>query len=106
VAYHTSEEHPFLGREFHQQREFSEHTAQLIDEEVARILHSASDRASAMLQQYRHQLDLLAESLVEREILDEREIEALIGPSPNLRSDRNGIPKGTENAKTPTTEAS
>ena len=42
VAYRTSEEHPFLGKEFHEQREFSEHTAQLIDEEVARILHAAA----------------------------------------------------------------
>ncbi len=42
VAYRTSEEHPFLGKEFHEQREFSEHTAQLIDEEVSRILHAAA----------------------------------------------------------------
>ena len=45
VAYRTSEEHPFLGREIYEQREFSEHTAQLIDEEVSRILHEADARA-------------------------------------------------------------
>jgi cell division protease FtsH len=32
VAYRTSEEHPFLGKEIYEQREFSEHTAQVIDE--------------------------------------------------------------------------
>ena len=36
VAFRTSEEHPFLGKEIDEQREFSEHTAQVIDEEVSR----------------------------------------------------------------------
>ncbi|MCE9547925.1 MAG: ATP-dependent zinc metalloprotease FtsH [Planctomycetia bacterium] len=90
VAYHISEEHPFLGRELHQQREFSEHTAQLIDEEVARLLHGAADRAVAMLEKHRDLLDKLATALIEREVLDDREIEQLIGPSANPRSNRNG----------------
>jgi cell division protease FtsH len=93
VAYHASEEHPFLGREIYQHREFSEHTAQLIDEEVARILHAASDRAQAMLEEHRGKLDRLAESLVEREMLDDKDIEQLIGPSGNRPSERNGAPK-------------
>ncbi|MCE9552985.1 MAG: ATP-dependent zinc metalloprotease FtsH [Planctomycetes bacterium] len=102
VAYHASEEHPFLGREIHQQREFSEHTAQLIDEEVARILHAASDRALAMLQEHRANLDRLAEALVEREILDDKEIEQLIGPTGNRPAElRNGAPKASK----PTTTA-
>jgi len=93
VAYHASEEHPFLGREIYQHREFSEHTAQLIDEEVARILHAASDRAQAMLEENREKLDRLAQSLVEREMLDDKDIEQLIGPSGNRPSERNGAPK-------------
>jgi cell division protease FtsH len=81
VAYRTSEEHPFLGKEFHEQREFSEHTAQLIDEEVARILHAADERAMKLLAEHRDKLELLARELEAREILDEREVEALIGPA-------------------------
>ena len=38
VFFRASEEHPFLGREMAELRDHSEHTAQLIDEEVARIL--------------------------------------------------------------------
>jgi cell division protease FtsH len=103
VAYHASEEHPFLGREIHQQREFSEHTAQLIDEEVARILHTASDRAMAMLQEHRAKLDALAEALVEREILDDKEIEQLIGPTGNRPSEqRNGKPSESKPTNTAT----
>ncbi|MGA0041256.1 MAG: ATP-dependent zinc metalloprotease FtsH, partial [Pirellulales bacterium] len=41
VACHGAQEHPFLGRDVYEQREFSEHTAQIIDEEVSRILNEA-----------------------------------------------------------------
>jgi cell division protease FtsH len=89
VAYRTSEEHPFLGKEIQEPREFSEHTAQIIDEEVSRILHQASERASSLLDQHRGSLDKLARALIEREVLDDLEIAAVIGPSPN-RAASNG----------------
>ena len=92
VAYRTSEEHPFLGKEIHEQREFSEHTAQVIDEEVARILHAAADRAKDLLSKHRGELDTLAAALEAQEILDEKEIEALLGPSANRLAERNGKP--------------
>jgi len=82
VAYHDSEDHPFLGREIAQhERRFSEHTAQVIDEEVAKILHAAEDRAKQTLEQHDDKLQSLAEALLEREVLDEDEIRELIGPS-------------------------
>jgi cell division protease FtsH len=82
VAYHTTEDHPFLGREIAQhERQFSEHTAQMIDEEVAKLLHAAEDRAKRTLEQHSTQLTELAEALLAREVLDESEITALIGPS-------------------------
>ena len=90
VAYRTSEEHPFLGKEIYEQREFSEHSAQLIDEEVSRILHAASDRAMQLLVQHRGDLERLADALEKAEVLDEAEIEQLIGPSINKRTESNG----------------
>jgi cell division protease FtsH len=83
VSLKTSEEHPFLGKEIHEQRHFSEHTAQMIDEEVARILHQAAEEAQRLLQRHRDKLDILATALEQREELDESEITALIGPSAN-----------------------
>jgi cell division protease FtsH len=91
VAYHTSEEHPFLGREIVQDhRPFSEHTAQIIDEEVAKIMHTAADRAQRVLAERRSELISLSEALLEKEVLDEHEIEALLGP-PRYRP----APQGT-----------
>jgi cell division protease FtsH len=87
VAFRTSEEHPFLGKEIVEQREFSENTAQLIDEEISRILREADERARALLIEQRVKLDLLATELEKREILDDVEIAELIGPSANRLAD-------------------
>jgi cell division protease FtsH len=84
VAYHAGEDHPFLGREIAQhERQFSEHTAQVIDEEVEKILHAAEDLAKRTIQQHTDKLATIAESLLEREVLDESEITELIGPCVN-----------------------
>ncbi|MCA9100213.1 MAG: ATP-dependent zinc metalloprotease FtsH [Planctomycetales bacterium] len=90
VAYRTSEEHPFLGREIHEQRDFSEQTAHMIDEEVARILHAAYDRALEILTEHRHQLDLLSKKLEEQEMLDDADIERLVGPPASRKYHKNG----------------
>ncbi len=87
VSYKLSDEDPFLGREIHQQRQFSEHTLEIIDDEVARILHDASDRAIAILSENRDKLDVLARALVEREEIGEKDIVELIGPSVHHRED-------------------
>ena len=86
VAFRDVEDHPFLGREISEPRQFSEHTAQLIDEEVVRILRAASDRAREMLTQAREKLDAVAHALEEEETLDDVAIEKLIGPPANPRS--------------------
>ncbi len=91
VAYRTSEEHPFLGREIYEQREFSEQTAHLIDEEVSRILHEAADEAQRLLAQHRDKLDAIAHALEDKEVLDDLEIEELVGPSAyRHRAETNG----------------
>ena len=63
-------------------RDHSEHTAQLIDEEVSRILREADERAFQLLEEHRDDLERLTEALIEREVLSVSEIEALIGKRP------------------------
>jgi cell division protease FtsH len=81
VSYKSSEDDPFLGREMHQSRPFSEHTQETIDNEVSKILNEASARAMELLNEQRDKLDLIKEALMEREELTEKEIEDLIGVS-------------------------
>ncbi len=92
VAFQQSDDNPFLGREIVQEhRHYSEHTAQVIDEEVAKILHSAADRAKRCLTEYQDQLVQLSEALLDREVLDEDEIEAILGPSSNRSPEERSI---------------
>lgn len=81
VSYKTSDDDPFLGREMHQQRQFSEHTQELIDAEVARILNDASHRATHLLTDRRVELEAVTRGLLAREELSEAEIEEFAGPS-------------------------
>ncbi|MGD9127373.1 MAG: cell division protein FtsH, partial [Planctomycetia bacterium] len=92
VAFHASDENPFLGKEMAEPRHFSEHTAQVIDEEIIRILHEAASRAESILRDNRDKLDTFAQALEEHETLQEDEIEELIGP-PLYRKDNEGDEK-------------
>ncbi|MCC9640967.1 ATP-dependent zinc metalloprotease FtsH [Rhodopirellula sp. JC740] len=85
VSYKTTDEDPFLGREIHQQRQFSEHTQELIDEEVARILMEADQKAEQLLREHRGQLETITRALLDREELSEMELTELIGPSIHKR---------------------
>lgn len=85
VSYKTSDEDPFLGREIHQSRQFSEHTQELIDEEVARILLEADQKAEQLLREHREDLEKITRSLLEHEELGEAELTDLIGLSIQAR---------------------
>lgn len=91
VSYKMTDEDPFLGREIHQNRQFSEHTMEVIDEEVAKILELASQDALNLLQTRRADLDRLSQDLVLKEELDRVAIQELIGPS--VHDERNATPK-------------
>ena len=86
VAFRHAADQPFLGKEYREQREFSEETAHVIDQEVQRFLEAASKRAFDMLQRSRDQLDLLADSLSEREELGRKDLVELLGPAAGSES--------------------
>ena len=90
VSYKTSDEDPFLGREIHQTRKFSEHTQELIDEEVGRILLEADQKAEQLLREHRNDLETITRALLEHEELGEADLTELIGPSiqSRLQSDK------------------
>jgi cell division protease FtsH len=79
VAFRQGEEHPFLGKEIHEQRKFSEETAHIIDQEVQRFLTTAQERAVHLLSEHRDDLDRLAHALLEQESLGQVELKALLG---------------------------
>lgn len=78
VAFRQGEPHPFLGREMAQPKDFSEKTAQIIDEEIRLIIRNMEQKAEDTLSAHRNRLDLLARELIERETLSKNEIENII----------------------------
>lgn len=87
VAFRHASEDPFLGKEMHEQREFSDQTAHIIDIEIQKVLESASNRAKRLLEQNRELLVKLSDKLITEEILDQSEIEAIIGSRPPIKND-------------------
>src|SRR5436305_6534922 len=91
VAYRVGEEHVFLGKEIHEPRDFGEGTANLIDDEVRRILREADEHAYNLLKSNRHLMDRLVEALLQKEELLREEIDVLL-----KGEDGNGVAPATE----------
>ncbi len=68
----------FLGRDYGNTQDYSEETAKRIDDEVARIMKEAHDRAHEILTTHREQMDLMASVLLERETVEGEACEALL----------------------------
>ena len=61
---------------------YSESTAQLIDDEVQKLIKQAYQRTLELLQTHREELNIIAEALLKKEILFKSDLEKLIGPRP------------------------
>ena len=68
----------FLGRDYGNTQDYSEETARRIDDEVARIMKEAHDRAYDILIAHREQMDLMASVLLERETVEGEACQALL----------------------------
>lgn len=68
----------FLGRDYGNTQDYSEETARRIDDEVARIMKEAHDRAYDILSTHGDQMKLMASVLLEREMVDGEECTALL----------------------------
>ena len=64
---------PFMGMEFGEQRAYSEDVARKIDQEVRRIVESAYERSRQVLLENRDKLNLIAEILLDQEVLEREE---------------------------------
>ena len=88
LSFGKKEQEIFLGREISQHRDYSEHTAIEIDNEVRRLVMENYERAKTIIRTNMNALKAIAEALLEREVLEGREIEQIIqaaaaAPSPS-----------------------
>ena len=71
------------GEEYGFTKPYSEKTAQVIDEEINRIIEEQYQRAISILQENREELTILAELLLEREVIFKEDLENIFGKRPH-----------------------
>jgi AFG3 family protein len=77
ISYYDSK-----GSDYQFNKPYSETTAREIDEEVRKIIAEAYTRTKKLLQSKKDKLTILAEQLLEKEVLFQSDLEALVGPRP------------------------
>jgi len=100
LSFGAKQEQIFLGREISQHRDFSESTAQIIDEEVDRIIKFCLDEARKKLLEGREKFETIAKNLIDRETLDASDIRKIMAgeelPSlPNGKTAKSNSPAET-----------
>jgi len=78
LTFGKKEEHIFLGKDMGQSRDFSEQTALEIDSEIKRVVTENYARARGLIETRKDALQRIALALLEKEVLDAAEIDALI----------------------------
>ena len=97
LSFGKREEQIFLGREISRHRDYSEDTAISIDREVRRIVEDNYRRSKDLLEKNVELLHLVAKALLEKETLDNKDIERLIASGrPELATEGPETSIGTE----------
>jgi len=102
---------PFLGRDYNDERNYSEDVAKMIDEEVRDIVDKCHHRATDILLEHKVQLDAVVQALLERETLNRDDFLAIMAgktlpkfekPTPPTDGDETVEAKETEKSRKPT----
>ena len=106
LTYGTKEEQVFLGKDFSQQKNFSDQTAKLIDQEVKALVMSGYEKAREIITEHRDSLEKMALALLDRETLNASEIKEIIeGKIPPVGGDETkGEPEGVAPPTAKTTQ--
>ncbi len=99
LAYGQKDEEIFLGRQITRHQNYSDETAIAIDEEIKKIVDLAMKRAEKILTENIDILHRLAAALLEREILDAAEIDAVMRGEELPPLDKHANGKGTQPAE-------
>ncbi len=86
AAYQADEEHPFLGYDMAQGRDYSEATAALIDQNVQSLLTERHEVVRTLLEDAHDKLDALATALLAEESIGQATLERVLGPRPETET--------------------
>jgi cell division protease FtsH len=88
---------------------YSEETGKIIDEEVRKIINNAYNRTKALLTEKKAEVEKLAKALLDKEVLHQSDVEALIGKRPfedKKPLEENGVDAGPATENNSATEQS
>lgn len=103
LTYGKREKQMFLGRDLFEERNYSEQTAVLIDQEVRKLIDDCYRAAHKTITDNRDKLDSMAKALLEKEVLGSAEVREIAGLPPTEK--KNDEPKSSK-APTSTPETS
>ncbi len=111
LRYNENQEEIFLGHSVARSQHVSEATAQMIDEEIRRVIDEAEATARKVLTEHMDDLHAIAKGLLEYETLNARDVEAILRGEPVDRSEdtdteapsgrRSSVPSSGKAAKDP-----
>ena len=78
----------FLGRDYNQTKNFSDQVALLIDQEVKKIIDDCYKEAKKIVKENKKLIDVLAQTLIEKETITKEEIESVVEANSDYRFDK------------------
>lgn len=90
LTYGSKEEQVFLGRGMSSDKNFSDETAKLIDQEVKTLVMDGYNRATELLQNNRSILENFAQALLEKETLNATEVNNIVDGKSYINPDESG----------------
>ncbi|RLE18722.1 MAG: cell division protein FtsH [Acidobacteria bacterium] len=89
LNYGVAEDEIFLGKDLVRHNNYSDTTAQRIDDTISEFIREGYDRASKILEENRETFIRLAETLYEKEVLSAKEVMAIVnGETPEPESEK------------------
>ncbi len=83
-TYGEKEEMIFLGREIHEQRDYSEKIAEKIDEEIAGFIEQGAALAKKVFEKEKVNLEKIVKVLLKKETIEKEAFEKIVGPKPKV----------------------
>ncbi|MBQ2861697.1 MAG: ATP-dependent zinc metalloprotease FtsH, partial [Oscillospiraceae bacterium] len=92
IVYGSDENEVFLGRDYGQNKHYSDDIASDIDSEIRRLVDEAYERTESILNEHRDKLDAVAAVLMEKEKVTGKEFEDIMNPKPAVEEPETTAP--------------
>jgi cell division protease FtsH len=99
AVFPQGEIHPFLGREISQEKKYSEHTAQLIDNEIMSLIEERRKMVEDLLKKHKDDLIKISDALLKEETLTNEQIDEILGEKKKTGRKRKKVAKDRKSEK-------